>query len=168
MGKIHIITGSGHGKYRAALGEALLAAARGEHVMIVHFLKGHNLGDFDFQKRLEPQIRQFRFEKSDCDFLELTKERRQEEIANIRNGLNFAKKVLNTGECDLLILDEVLGLLENEIITEEDLKNVLAAQGWETNVVLTGRGMGEAIGRMADSITYIETQENRVDSTMAG
>ena len=28
---------------------------------------------------------------------------------NIRNGLNFAKKVLVTSECDVLILDEISG-----------------------------------------------------------
>ncbi|MFR6393327.1 MAG: hypothetical protein ACLUN0_10940 [Roseburia sp.] len=27
----------------------------------------------------------------------------------MKNGLNFAKKVLVTGECNVLILDEVLG-----------------------------------------------------------
>ena len=30
----------------------------------------------------------------------------------MKNGLNFAKKVLATGECDVLILDEALGLVE--------------------------------------------------------
>ena len=58
----------------------------------------------------------------------LSEDKKQEEIVNIKNGLNFAKKVLTTGECDLLILDEVLGLIDNEIITVEDLKNLLEAR----------------------------------------
>ena len=35
---------------------------------------------------------------------------------NIRNGFNFAKKVVATGECDMLILDEVLGIIDQNII----------------------------------------------------
>ena len=63
-------------------------------------------------KRLEPEIKIFRFEKSDEDYVNLSEERKTEEWQNIRNGLNFAKKVLYTGECSLLILDEVLGLID--------------------------------------------------------
>ena len=66
---------------------------------------------------MEPEIKLFRFEKSDSNFVELPEEKKQEEIQNIRNGIGFAKKVLTTGECDLLILDEVLGLVEKDIIT---------------------------------------------------
>ena len=33
---------------------------------------------------------------------------------NIRNGLNYAKKVLTTEECDLLVLDEALGLVDQK------------------------------------------------------
>ena len=43
---------------------------------------------------------------------------------NIRNGLNFARKVLTTDGCDVLILDEVLGLIDKGILTVEELKSV--------------------------------------------
>ena len=78
---------------------------------------------------MEPEIKLFRFEKSDGNFVELPEEKKQEEIQNIRNGIGFAKKVLTTGECDLLILDEVLGLVEKDIITEDDLKALLECRG---------------------------------------
>ena len=77
------------------------------------------------QGRLEPEIKIFRFEKSDLNFAELSEEKKTEEIINIKNGINFAKKVLSTGECDLLILDELLGLIDNSIITVEDLKKII-------------------------------------------
>ena len=113
------------GKSPAALGKAVMAAAAGERVVIIQFLKGRGLQDTEFIRRLEPEIKIFRFEKSETDFVALSEDKKQEEIVNIKNGLNFAKKVLTTGECDLLILDEVLGLIDNEIITVEDLKNLL-------------------------------------------
>lgn len=154
MGKIQIFAGKGHGKSPAAWGEAVMAAAKGRHVVIVQFLKG--LADSGYQQRLEPEIKLFRFEKSDCDFMELPPDRQEEEIRNIRNGLNFAKKVLTTGECDLLILDEVLGLLDNSIIGENELKSVLEAQGEYTDVILTGIRISDEMREMADSISVIE------------
>ena len=117
QGAICIFSGDGHGKSPAALGEAVLTAAAGGSVVIIQFLKGKGLEDTEFIHRLEPEIKIFRFEKSDVNFDELPEDKKQEEILNIKNGLNYAKKVLSTGECDLLILDEVLGLIDNRIIT---------------------------------------------------
>ena len=123
--------------HRAAIGRAVQAAVEGKRVVIIQFLKGKGLGDSDFLRRMEPEIKLFRFEKSDGNFVELPEEKKQEEIQNIRNGIGFAKKVLTTGECDLLILDEVLGLVEKDIITEDDLKALLECRG-DTDVILTG------------------------------
>ena len=117
QGAICIYSGDGHGKSPAALGEAVLTAAAGGSVVIIQFLKGKGLKDTEFIHRLEPEIKIFRFEKSDVNFEELPEDKKHEEILNIKNGLNYAKKVLSTGECDLLILDEVLGLIDNRIIT---------------------------------------------------
>lgn len=154
MGKVQIFAGRGHGKSPAAWGEAIMAAAKGKHVVIVQFLKW--LDDSRYQQRLEPEIKLFRFEKSDCDFMELPPERQEEEVRNIRNGLNFAKKVLTTGECDLLILDEVLGLVDNSIIGEEELRSVLEARGEYTDVILTGIRISEEMLELADKVSVIE------------
>ena len=80
MGKIQIFTGEGRGKTPAALGEALMAAALGKQVVIIQFLKGRGLQESLYQRRLEPEIKLFRFEKSDCDFFALSEEKRKEEI----------------------------------------------------------------------------------------
>lgn len=156
MGRIQIFTGDGYGKTPAALGEALLAASKGQRVVIIQFLKGRGLDDNGFERKLEPEIKIFRFEKSDSDYFSLPKERQQEEVRNIRNGLNFAKKVLTTGECDLLILDEVLELVQKDIIEEEELENVLEARGEDTAVTLTGRHLGSRLKAVADRISRIE------------
>ena len=107
MGRVQIFTGDGYGKTMAALGEALIAAASGKRVVVIQFLKG-GLTDSTFERQLEPEIKIFRFEKSDADFLSLPEDKQREEAQNIRNGICFARKVLTTGQCDLLVLDEVL------------------------------------------------------------
>ena len=107
--------------------------------------------------RLEPEIKLFRFEKSDEDFVTLPKEKQEEEARNIRNGLNYAKKVLNTGECDMLILDEVLGLIDNKIITVEDFKNVLESRDGETDIIMTGISLDKDVCALADYVSEIRT-----------
>lgn len=157
QGLIHIYSGDGHGKSPAALGQAVLSAAAGESVVIIQFLKGKGIKDSEFIQRLEPEIKIFRFEKGDSNFDNLSEEKKMEEAINIRNGLNYAKKVLATGECDLLILDEVLGLIDNEIITVDDLKNLLEARDEETDIIMTGIALNEEICMLADEVSKIET-----------
>lgn len=156
-GKIYVYGGAGHGKTPAALGCGLLAGAKGIRVIVIQFLRGEGLAADDFARRLEPEIKIFRFEKSNDNFLELPREKQEEEIQNIRNGLNFAKKVMNTGMCDMLILDEVLGLVDNQIITVEELENVLSAKPDEMDIMMTGDLVDERICAMADYVTEIRT-----------
>ena len=156
-GMIQIYSGDGHGKSPAALGKAVQAAVQGKNVVIIQFLKGKGLEESDFLKRLEPEIKLFRFEKSDENFSELPDERKKEEIQNIKNGMNYAKKVLSTGECNLLILDEVLGLIEKEIITVEELKNVLECRSENTDIILTGITLEDDVCILADEVSRIET-----------
>lgn len=156
MSMIHIYTGDGRGKSPAAWGRAVQAAAGGEQVVIIQFLKGKGLEDSEFVRRMEPDIKLFRFEKSDENYEELSEEKKAEECMNIRNGLNFANKVLSTGECNLLILDEVLGLVEKSIIDVEDLKALLAQRG-DTDIILTGISLNDEVCILADEVSKIET-----------
>ncbi|MCM1424290.1 MAG: cob(I)yrinic acid a,c-diamide adenosyltransferase [bacterium] len=154
---IQIYSGEGHGKSPAALGRAIQTACEGEYVVIIQFLKGRGLAESAFVKRLEPEIKIFRFEKSEEDFSMLSDERKAEACGNIRNGLNFAKKVMNTGECALLILDEVLGLIDNGIITVEELKTLLAAKPEEMDIIMTGITLNDEVCALADQVTKVET-----------
>lgn len=161
-GMIQIYSGEGHGKSPAALGRAIQTACIGENVVIIQFLKGRGLIESEFVKRLEPEIKIFRFEKSDEDFAELSEACQREEISNIKNGLNFAKKVLNTGECSLLILDEVLGLIDNGIITVEELKTSLASKPEEMDIIMTGISLNDEVCMLADEVTKVETMRFKI------
>ncbi len=160
-GIIRIYTGSGRGKSPAALGRAVQTACRGKRVVVIQFLKNKGLAESDFLRRLEPEIKVFRFEKSDVAFDMLTPKEQEEESINIRNGMGYARKVLNTGECDLLILDEVLGLVDNNIISVEELEEVLSLKGENTDIIMTGNKVSEKLNELADEVTIITT--NRRD-----
>jgi cob(I)alamin adenosyltransferase len=153
-GLIQVYSGEGHGKSAAALGRAIQFASEGKNVVVINFLKrNHNE---EILKRLEPEIKVFQFEKSEEDFSQLSDERKQEEIHNIKNGLNFAKKVLTTGECGLLILDEVLGLIDNGIISIEDLKHIIDSKAEDVGIIMTGIHLNNEVCQIADEIFEIE------------
>ena len=157
-GTIHIYSGDGHGKSPAALGRAVSMACQGKSVVIIQFLKGRGLEDSDFLRRMEPEIKLFRFEKSEGNFAELSIEQQADEIINIKNGLNFAKKVLCTGGCDLLILDEVLRLIDNGIISVEELKGILDMRSDESmDVIMTGTTLSADVCVLADEVTRLAT-----------
>ena len=122
-GKLEVIYGEGSGKTAMALGKGLEALSEQQRVTVIQFLKGSQTSEM--MKRLEPEMKVFRFEKSGCNFEELSDLARQEESANIRNGVNYARKVLATGECGLLILDEVLGVVDQDILMESELEQLL-------------------------------------------
>lgn len=160
QGLVRVYSGEGHGKSATALGRAIQTASMGGDVVIINFLKS-NRND-EFLKRLEPEIKIFRFEKSAEEFSRLSEERKQEEIQNIRNGLNFAKKVLTTGECSLLILDEVLGLIDNSIIDIEDLRHILEAKSDDVDIILTGIKLNDEVCQLVDEIFQIEALNYKI------
>lgn len=106
--------------------------------------------------RLEPELQIFRFEKSAESFAKLSEEAKSREFMNIQNGLNFAKKVMATGECDILILDGVLGLVDQNIVPLEEIQKLLSAREETMSLVLTGTVLPEELKEEADTIVRLE------------
>lgn len=158
-GSVHIYCGAGKGKTTVALGQGIRAASQGKSVVIIQFLKEKNMDEIGFVRRLEPEVKLFRFEKSSESFENLTDEEKQEEKQNLQNGLNFAKKVLVTEECDVLILDEVLGLIEYGIVTVEDIRALIRAKSETAELILTGIYSGEELWEDADDVTEMVTRK---------
>ena len=158
-GSVQVYYGAGRGKTDAALGNALRAASEHKNVIIIQFLKGKMDDHLDYMLRLEPEIKVFRFEKQEDYYENLSDEAQEEEKINMKNGLNFAKKVLVTGECNVLILDEVLGLIDAGIATALELESVLQAKTEETQVVMTGRVLDDRIRDLADEVYNIAAEK---------
>ena len=145
-GNVEVICGEGLGKPSLALGKGLSALMEHKRVIMIQFLKGCSPKDEqEILERLEPDFKVFRFE-----------EEKAEELINIRNGFNFARKVAATGECDVLILDEVLGIIDQNIITLEDVEKLLEAKEEDLNLVMTGKVFPEKLKPYVDAISRIE------------
>lgn len=156
QGTVSIIYGDGKGKTTASVGQAIRAASQGKNVVIIQFLKGKSMDELSFIKKMEPEVKCFSFEKSDGFFDQLPEEMKKEETANMRNGLNFARKVLATKEAEFVILDEILGVLDNNVITLEEIRNLLDMVDSTTELVLTGRCCCEELLQSADEVSKIE------------
>lgn len=157
--KVTVYCGEGKGKTTAALGCAVQAAGQGGCAIIIQFLKGKRDDEVEFLRRLEPEVKFFSFAKSEKNFVELSREEQEEEAINIRNGFNFARKVLVTGECSLLILDEFLGVLDNQMVSEEDMESLLGAASEDTEIIFTGRAVGEGLDKYIGKIYEIHERE---------
>lgn len=158
-GSVQIYYGDGRGKTTAALGLGIRAAGIGKQVIMIQFLKSRHSNTLEYLKKLEPELQIFRFERSDKPYSELSEEEKQEQHANIKNGLLYARKVLSSEQCDLLILDEVLGLIDYGIITEEGLNDLLSLKDETVDVVLTGRHLYSNVAKAADAVYYIHTEK---------
>lgn len=109
----------------------------------------------------------FRFAKSDECFEALSEEAKQEESMNLRNGFNYGKKVVTTGACDMLILDEVLGIVDEKVISPEEIGELFAAKPEEMTLVCTGRVLDEKSVRQQTRF-IISHRRNRLTDYAGG
>ena len=158
-GIVRIYYGEGHGKSTAALGTAIREASHGKTATVISFLKEKNEDSEELLKKLEPELKFFRFEKSDVSFEELTEEEKQKEIMNLVSGFQYSKKVITTGGCDLVVLDEVLELVSRDIISEEDFLEMVAAISEDMVVICTGRKVPDSIKECADELYQVTLEK---------
>lgn len=111
-GQIAIYYGAGKGKTSVSLGKGVRALGENLRVVMIQFMDYHNNQEIALLEKLEPDFRIFHFEKN-REGTEMTEEIRKEIASEIRNAFNFTKKILDTGECDMLMLDGILECILN-------------------------------------------------------
>ena len=63
--------------------------------------------------------------------------------------------MIETGECDVIILDEVLGLIDLDILTADDVEDLLRIQGDYKKMILTGNKLPDQIRVYVDELSEI-------------
>lgn len=160
---VHIYFGNGTGKTSAAFGQAVKAACEGRSVFLIQFMKGKEEAEQAFLKKLEPEIKVFTFDKFDRPFGELSEEEKLEEKNHMRTGLSFARKVLATGECDVVILDEILRLTKFGFLDYGTLRGIINSAADGTELILTGADRAEELWPDVDEVTEISTTYKRIE-----
>jgi cob(I)alamin adenosyltransferase len=149
--------GLGKGKTSAAIGQALREAGEDQHITIIQFLKGKIADEFQILSRLEPDVQIFRFDQSECSYCDLSLQEKEEEKQNILNGFNYAKKVIETGQSDVIILDELLGLVDLGILETRDVIELLQFDGDYKKLIITGNSLDEEMIPYIDVICEIRS-----------
>ena len=157
-GTIQAYCGYGKGKSAAALGSAVREADSGGNCIIIQFMKKRDAETGDFIRKMEPEIRIFHFQKYNELYDDLSEEQKAESRMGMKNGLNYAGKVMNTRECSLLILDEVLGLIEKKIIEPSELARLIGQKPVSMSLILTGRVLDDEIRPLVDEVFRIEEE----------
>ncbi|MFT9493694.1 cob(I)yrinic acid a,c-diamide adenosyltransferase [Anaerosolibacter sp.] len=155
-GLVHVYTGDGKGKTTAALGQALRTVGCGYKVFMVQFLKGGDSGELHSVKNLEPDFQIFRFDTAKKFFWTLTDEEKQVVKSNIDKAFAFVEEVLQQESCDLLILDEIMGVLSNKILTVQQVCDLIKNKPKHMELILTGRNVPQEIAELADYVSEIK------------
>lgn len=154
-GRIHIYCGDGKGKTTAAAGLAVRACGNGKKVLFLQFLKGEKSGE-RYALRLLPGITVYPNPESIKFSFQMTEEEKEQIRAD--NDHRFKEAAVEAIEkgCDLLILDEVVGALNEGLISRPLLLFYLRTKPKGLEIVLTGRDPDEELCALADYISEIK------------
>ena len=164
-GLIHVYTGDGKGKTTAALGLALRAAGCGFCTYVCQFLKGQEYGELKAARWLEagavaqrqrPPITIERFGQP--TFVRLSADgtgttASEEDVRLAREGLAAARRAMEGGQYELMVLDEINVALYFQLLTVQEVLEVIDQKPEGVELVLTGRRVPDEILARADYIT---------------
>lgn len=153
-GYLTVYYGTGRGKTTSAIGQGLRAIGDGLQVIMVRFLDGNKTAELAPLKKFEPDFKVFRFEKTREDELEPS---HQEQQMELMTALQFSKKILETGECDVLILDGVMDAVTRGFFSVKELCQMLARRSEYMEVLITGTAIFPELEELADNIYHIQT-----------
>ena len=151
QGQVQVYTGNGKGKTTASLGLALRAVGRGLNVCMIQFIKGGGqYGEHLAAEKLAPLLtihqtgRDGWIRKGNLD---------PEDIRIARDALELARSVLNSGEYDLVILDEINGAAWFGLLDSADILQLIESKPADVELVLTGRSADPQVIAAADLVT---------------
>jgi len=154
LGHIYLYTGTGGGKTVNALGLALRSVGHEHKVVIIQFLKWwKNTGEYKIRKKLQPFYEIYQFGRDGWIGLDNLGE---EDRRLSKEGLNFAKKVVEEKKPHLLILDEINLALHCNMLEIKEVLEFLDSIPDETDVVLTGRYAPEELMDRADFVNEVK------------
>ena len=166
QGQISIYYGMGKGKTAVAVGRGMRAIGEEQRVVMIQFLDYHNSKEIALLKKLEPDFRIFRFEKDraaeDVQGAENDEALHKEIFNEIRNAFNFAKKIVDTGECEMLLLDGILECVEKGYLQESDLHEIIGKRPDFMDIILTGTILPAGIAGEAKYLSACSGKGKRI------
>ncbi len=152
-GLVQVYTGNGKGKTSAAFGAALRAVGRGLKVYIIQFIKGgFDYGELHSVKNI-PNLKLTAFGRG--RFITESKPPK-EDVKLAREGFELATKVVQSGEYDMIVLDEINVALHLKMISVDEVLKLIKSKPKHVELVLTGRSAPAQIIEIADLVTEMK------------
>lgn len=150
-GYIHLYTGNGKGKTTAAFGLALRAVCAGKRVFVGQFVKSMRYHETDIETWTD-RIRTEQF-GSGCFII---KEPSQQDTDLAKKGLQRCSELLAETLYELIVLDELTIALYYNLLTKEEVLDMLNRRNPETELIITGRHAPEWLIEQADLVTEMK------------
>ncbi|HIW35543.1 MAG TPA: cob(I)yrinic acid a,c-diamide adenosyltransferase [Candidatus Treponema faecavium] len=159
---VHLYYGDGKGKTTAAMGLALRAAAHGESIVIVQFLKSGSSGEIDMLRGVSG-VTVFRGKAGNHFASHMTNEEKAATKAMHDRHLRQALHLAYAGYCGMLILDEITAACAYGLIDEALVQKTVIQPPENTELVLTGRDAPEWMRSRADYCTRLVKEKHPFD-----
>lgn len=152
-GLVQVYTGNGKGKTSAAFGAALRAVGRGFKVYVIQFIKGgFDYGELYSVKHL-PNLKLTAFGRGRF----ITEPQPPEEDVKLaHDAFELAQKVVNSGEYDMVVLDEINVALHLKMISIDDVLRLITEKPKYVELILTGRSAPTQVVEIADLVTEMK------------
>ncbi len=155
-GLVLINTGKGKGKSSAAFGVVIRALGWGQKVAVVQFIKGKwKTGERRFFENRDLVTWYTMGEGFTWDTQD-----RERDIAAANAAFDKACTLMESGEYDLVVLDEINIALRYEYLSVDSVINGLKARSDKTSVFLTGRDAPQALREYADLVTEMTEEKH--------
>jgi cob(I)alamin adenosyltransferase len=151
-GLVMVITGNGKGKTTSAFGQALRALGQGYRVCMIQFMKGRKYGEVIAVEKYLPELALYQF---GLDSFVMRNNSAQVDVDIAREGFEKAKEVIQSGDYDMVILDEINVAVDFCLIPEEELLNLVKNKPPELDLILTGRYASDKLQAMADLVSEV-------------
>src|SRR6266705_1682372 len=154
-GLIIVNTGPGKGKTTAAMGTALRAVGQGMRVLMLQFLKGSwHYGELDAVKAFGDK---FILKQMGRGFVKVGAEKPDpEDVRMVEEAWAEAEKAIQSGEWDLIILDEINYAIGYKMLNPAKVVAALKAKPEQVHIILTGRNAHASIIEIADTVTEMK------------
>ena len=156
-GVMILLTGNGKGKSSSAFGMVMRSLGYGYKVGVVQFIKGKQLsGEEQYLKEhyLEKHSPLVDFHQMGTGFTWNTQDR-SGDIAAAEATWAVAETLLTDDSYHLVVLDELTYMVGYKYLDETRVLNALSSRPVNQTVVVTGRGGGDGLRELADTVSEL-------------
>ena len=151
-----VYTGKGKGKTTAALGIALRATGYKKKICMIQFIKGSwHYGEMESSKRLEPEFEMVAIGKGFVGIID-DKSPKEDHQEIAKEAIRISNEKIQSGKYDIVILDEINYAVNLNLISLDDVLDLIKSKPENVDLVLTGNYAKEEMIEAADLVTEMK------------